>query len=274
MYILLDIGGTSTRIAISRSGENLDEVIKMPTVADFSEAVGAIENIVGKYEGAPVLGVCVGIAGPLDPDHSMTINAPHLPLWNGQPLKETLESMMQAPVVLENDCVLAGVGEASLGAGKNLPLVVYMTVSTGVGGARIIDGVPDVSRYGFEPGHQIISIDGEKFSLEQLISGTAIERRYGKKAESIDDPAVWERVAEDLAVGLNNTLVHWSPDIIILGGSVMKKIPLDMLRKKFKEAVSIFPNVPPLERALLDESVLWGALMTAKRNSDKSFQKR
>jgi hypothetical protein len=46
------------------------------------------------------------------------------------------------------------------------------------------------------------------------------------------------------------------------------------LRKKFKEVVSIFPNVPPLERALLDEPVLWGALMTAKRNSDKSFQKR
>lgn len=269
MHILLDIGGTNTRIAISHSGEKLDEIMKMPTVADFDDAIDAIGKIIGKYENAPVDGVCVGIAGPLDSAHSMTINAPHLPLWNNRPLKERLELITHASVTLENDCVLAGVGEARYGAGKNLPIVVYMTVSTGVGGARIVNGTPDVSRYGFEPGHQIISMDEENLSLEQLVSGTAIEQRYGKRAEDIDDPAVWERVATDLAVGLNNTLVHWSPDIVVLGGSVMKKISLDVLRKKFAETVCIFPELPIIEMATLDEPVLWGALAMATQKMKK-----
>ena len=133
-----------------------------------------------------------------------------------------------------------------------------------------MNGMPDVSRYGFEPGHQIISMDGEKFSLEQLVSGTAIEKRYGKRAEDIDDPAVWERVAADLAVGLNNTLVHWSPDIIVLGGAVMKKIPLDVLREKVKETVYIFPEIPRIEKAILDEPVLWGALAMATEQMRKN----
>lgn len=266
MYILLDIGGTNTRIAFSRSGEKLDEITKIATAADFDEAMSAIEKVIQKYRlHGPVNRVCVGAPGAQDALHSMIINAPNLPLWNGRPLKETLESMTHASVMLENDCILAGVGEANFGAGKNLPIVVYMTVSTGVGGARIVDGMPDVSRYGFEPGHQIISIDGERFSLEQLISGTALEKRYGSKAEDINDPRIWEKVTSDLAVGLSNTLVHWSPDIVILGGSVMKKISLNTLREKVKETVFIFSEVPKIEAASLDESVLWGALAMVKR---------
>lgn len=266
MYILLDIGGTNTRIALSRFGEKLDEITKIPTAADFDEAMNAIEKVIKKYRTyAPVNRICVGVPGAQDALHSMIINAPNLPLWNGRPLKERLAFMAQAPVTLENDCILAGVGEANFGAGKNLPIVVYMTVSTGVGGARIVDGIPDVSRYGFEPGHQIISVNGEWLSLEELVSGTALEKCYGSKAEDIDDPQVWEKVTNDLAVGLNNVLVHWSPDIMVLGGSVMKKISLNILRERVKETVFIFSELPKIEAASLDEPVLWGALTMVKR---------
>ncbi len=265
MYILLDIGGTNTRIAISQTGETLDEIIKVPTSVDFDGAMNAIDAVIKEKTKGVIDSVYVGVAGPLDVARSMVINAPNLPLWNGKPLRKKLEAITGASVTLENDCVLAGVGEAQFGAGRGFPIVVYMTVSTGVGGARIVYGMPEVSRYGFEPGHQIISIDGEKFSLEQLVSGTAIEKRYGKKPEDIEDPVIWEQIATDLAVGLNNTLVYWSPDIIILGGSVMKKISLDVLKEKIKEIVFIFPELPKIEKASLDESVLWGALAMVKR---------
>ncbi len=265
MYILLDIGGTNTRIAFSKTGEKIDEIVRLKTLSNFDDALREVEMLIKERLEGSILGVGVGIAGPLDKEHTKTVNAPNLPLWNDKPLKLRLEEITQAPVVLDNDCVLAGIGEAQYGAGKGDSIVVYMTISTGVGGARIVNGMPDVSAHGFEPGHQILVVNGENISLEKLVSGTALEKRYGKKAEDIEDERVWQEVVRYLSVGLNNTLVYWSPDKIVLGGSVMNKISLDLLEQKFKETVFIFPEVPPIEKAVLDEPVLWGALALASQ---------
>lgn len=260
MYLLFDIGGTRTRLAVSQDGKKLENITVFDTLQSFEEGIERIYeqmHIISK--GKKFNAIAGGVAGPLNQDESRLINAPNLKNWVQKPLKEELQKRLKAPVYLENDAALAGLGEATYGAGKDFGIVVYVTVSTGVGGARIVDEKIDRNVMGFEPGHQIIDLEGT--TLEAYISGEALKRKYGKSAENIDDPDIWDDVAKKLAIGLNNLSVIWSPDIIVLGGSVMEKISLDATKGYLKKYLNIFPQSPKLELAALgDSGGLYGAL--------------
>jgi len=103
--------------------------------------------------------------------------------------------------------------------------------------------------------------------LENLISGKAIEKRFGKKPSVIRDPKVWDEVALLLAHGVNNSIVHWSPDIVILGGTMMfQDIPIKRVIFHLKNILHIFPKLPPVKMAKLKDYVgLWGALALARQ---------
>ncbi len=106
-----------------------------------------------------------------------------------------------------------------------------------------------------EPGH-----------LEEYISGAALERRLGKKPEDILNPVVWEELARHLAYGLNNTILHWSPDIVVLGGSMIVRevgIKIPRVRAHLAKILTIIPPTehPPIISATLgDFGGLHGAL--------------
>ena len=89
----------------------------------------------------------------------MLVNAPHLPGWIRKPFSERLKAELACPVFLENDSAIVALGEAHHGAGKGDDIMAYLTVSTGMGGARIVHGAIDVNVFGFEPGHQYIDFD-------------------------------------------------------------------------------------------------------------------
>ena len=141
-----------------------------------------------------------------------------------------------------------------------------MTISTGVGGTRIVGGKIDKNAMGLEPGHQIIPCcneNGKIMSLENCVSGVAFKKRYQKEPYEILDKEIWDKTAESLAYGLNNTIVHWSPDIIVLGGSMMKKIGISIPRTVFylKNINKIFPNLPLIKKAVLkDLGGIYGAM--------------
>lgn len=281
MYLLFDIGGTNMRVAASRNGATFERMEKIGTPSrDFNEGITAFCELARSVAGdEPIDGVVGGIAATLNRDHTQLVHSPNISGWVGKPLKETLEERLNAPVFLENDTAVVGLGEASAGAGKGYDIVVYMTVSTGVGGSRIVHGQIDKRVFSFEPGHQIIDMTGsgcpscnlansnEKAvgHLEGYASGTALERRYGKKPADIpqDDP-IWDELAGFLAVGLNNTIVHWSPDAVVLGGSMMIKTPgvnIETVKKKLNDTLTVFPEVPEIKKAELeDEGGLYGAL--------------
>jgi predicted NBD/HSP70 family sugar kinase len=289
MYIFFDIGGTKTRIAASNDCLSFGEPIKIDTPKDFNAGIEEFKRIATDLSGGERIEYAGGgVAGPLDKDHSKLLNSPNLPGWIEKPLKEELEKALGASVVLQNDTAVVGLGEAHHGAGKGDEIVVYITVSTGVGGVRIVNGFIDKGRFGFEPGHQVIDMDGGVCPecnvskshpdgvghLEGYVSGTATANRFGKKAYEIDqsDP-VWDELAYFLAVGLNNTIVHWSPDIVVLGGSMMvgdPAIPLDKVMEYLKKELKIFPEHPILKKAeLKDEGGLYGAMVLVDQNRDK-----
>ncbi len=257
MIITFDIGGTNIRVSSSRDGKTLDDIVIEKTPQNFEEGVRLIEYIIKKLSrGEKITAVAGGVAGPLDSMKSMIVNPPNLPEWSEKPLKKILEEICDAPVYLENDTAMIGLGEAHAPTLKNKKIVAYITVSTGIGGTRIVDGKIDVSSKGFEPGHQIINFSGEPHTFEELASGSGIGRRFGKDPATIEDQKVWDEVAHIIAVGLNNVTVMWSPEIIILGGSVvLKRSPFlfEQIKFHFKKIHTIFNELPTLKEAELDD---------------------
>lgn len=278
MYILFDIGGTNLRVAASKDGETFGEPKIVPTQKDFDAGIRTLGALARELsEGEKITAAGGGISGVLSRDRSIFLRGPNLEGWNGGEIKKALEETLGAPAFVENDAALVGLGEAVAGAGKGHSIVAYMTVSTGVGGARIVNGHIDVSAMGFEPGHQIIdaggalhetSVGGRGVDLEGYISGTAISERYGKKPREITDPVFWDEMARLLAYGLNNTIAHWSPDIVVIGGSMMNTIgiPIDRVRAHLKDILHIYPELPPIEHSALGEvGGLHGALHFVKQ---------
>ncbi len=274
MYILFDIGGTKMRVVSADREKFLADPVVVATPKDFNEGMETLKRIIDNLRGdSPIEAIVGGIAGPINAEKTMLVKSPNLSGWVGHDIKNTLAEAYKVPVTLENDAALVGLGEANYGAGRGKDIVVYMTISTGVGGVRIVKGNIDESAMGFEPGHQIVDPDNtlcpncEGNDLEAYVSGTAIEKRYGKKPYDIHDEATWDELAKFLAYGLHNTIVHWSPDIIVLGGSMMKEvgIPVPLVRKHLAEIMKIFPTLPQIEKAeLADFGGLYGALHYAR----------
>jgi len=265
MYLLFDIGGTKTRLAITKNKKSFSKPMVFATPKTLKESAKLWQGKVAELTGnKKIIAAIGGLPGTMDRKKAVLLRSPNLAKWNGSNVKKVLENVVHAPVHLENDADLAGLGEAIFGAGQGYNIVAYLTISTGVGGGRIVNGKIDQNVLGFEPGHQIIRVDkkGKPESLEYLISGADLEERFGKKPENITNKKIWSEVEFNLALGLNNVMVHWSPDIIILGGSVMQaSISVNRVEKHLKKLVKIYSTLPKVRPAKLkDSGGLWGAL--------------
>lgn len=272
MYILFDIGGTNTRLAVSRDLRSFETPIKCETSSNFYDGIRIIkEHIQELAQGEKITAIGGGIRGPLNKEKTTIISETHLSDWVDKPIQKTLGDIVDAPAYLENDAAVGALGEAHFGAGKGADIVAYHTVSTGVGGARIDHGAIDSVSVGFEPGHQALDIDGtlcascETTTLEGLVSGTALEKRTGKKPYDIpQDDLVWDELASWLAYGLRNTIMYWSPDVIVLGGSMILGDPRILRQDIAKHTKRVLegkvPCPPILDAKLGDSAGLYGAM--------------
>ena len=267
MFLLFDIGGTTTRMAISQTGDSLDDVKIFPTNHNFSEAIVQMKTIADEFSKGEKYHAVVGGVRAYDKKRGQLFNQPNFPMWVDEPLLLKLKELFGDSVYIENDAALVGLGEAVYGAGKGSKIVAYITLSTGVGGARITNGKIDETMYSFEPGNMLISAkNGEVEYLEKLVSGTAIQQKYGKLPTDLEDEIAWEEITEILAIGLNNVSVMWSPEIIVLGGSVPQKLNFEKVNAYLKRFCKIYPEVPVVKRDELDEKGgLYGGLAYLKK---------
>ena len=276
MYIIFDIGGTNTRIAASKDLKNFEKPIKFKTPLSYEEGIKAIhEAIFEVSKGEKVAGIAGGIRGPLNSDKTGIVSEVILTDWVGRNITGDISEPFEASTYLENDTAIVGLGEVHYGGGRGHEIVAYHTVSTGVGGARFVNGKLDAARVGFEPGHQILDFDRSFFdaetlpTLENLVSGVALERVAGMKPYEVpQDDAVWPELAMRLAAGLRNTIVYWSPDVIVLGGSMIvgdPRIMLDDIRQYTEGIMKGFMPCPEIVDAELgDDGGLYGAMAMLK----------
>ncbi len=265
MNILLDIGGTKMRIAAAGDGDTFGTPCIIETPATGDEAVrNIVSNVRELANDNAISGIYAGVRA-YDRSKGTLRNHPRLPMWEGFAIRDALQKSFDTTVVIENDAAVVGLGEAIYGAGRGKQIVAYLTISTGVGGAKIANGRIDENAIGFEPGAEII--DGTH-TLEELISGSAIECKYGMHPRDITSPEVWKELARFLAIGVNNAIVHWSPDCVVLGGSMMNEIgiPLSLVEESLTKILTVYSTRPPLIHASLgDLGGLYGALALSKQ---------
>lgn len=275
-YVLFDIGGTKTRVTVSEDLETFLDVESFKTPINFDEGAEKICASIKKLTDGKITAIAGGIRGLLTEEKDGIQNDALLSKWVGKSLVKKLQVFGDIPIFLENDTALAGVGEALHGAGRESEIVAYHTISTGVGGVKVENGEIDLASTGFEPGHQILDIDrtilGEDITptLENLVSGTALGERFGTNAYEIpQSDVVWDELAEYLAQGLRNTILYWSPDVIVLGGAMIvgdPAISVDAIRKYTVEAIDGFVETPLIAKAELgDHAGLFGAMAILKQ---------
>lgn len=271
-YLVFDIGGTKTRVGLTDDLQTFIETTTFPTPKSFKIGMASIIKAAEAMQSKGKLrAIAGGVRGMLSEDRTGIDNDAVLSNWSKMSIVGTLTKHFKVPVYLENDTAISGLGEAVFGAGKGVDLVVYHTISTGVGGVKIEHGKIAEASAGFEPGHQVLDIDrtilGDDISptLENLVSGAGLEARLGMKPQEIpQEDMIWDELAEYLAQGLRNTILYWSPEVIILGGSMMigtPKIPLEAVRKYTVETLNGFVDCPYITIAQLgDDAGLYGGM--------------
>ena len=275
MYILFDIGKTKMRIARYDGGDEFYKPVILDTPLGFNEMIklfsSEIKKITKKEKIKSVVG---GIGAPLNKEKTATLSV----RWAGLPLKEKLEKAVDASVFLENDSAMVALGESHYGAGIDIDIMAYVTISTGVGGARVVGGILDKAYLGFEPGKLVIDSDSslceecEGSTFEDYVSGSSVEKRFNKKPYEILENKLWEEeLPKYLAYGLNNITVLWSPNAIVLGGSMIVGNPAISIKKTeeyLKNILAVYPKIPQIKKAKLGAvGGLYGAMEYIKQNN-------
>jgi glucokinase len=137
--IVCDIGGTHTRVA---KGDRIGFTtpVMYDTPQEYSTGLHMLEKVLRESGLDDVHSIVVGVPGVLTEQKNSLYSAPNIPLWVGHNLLSDIQRQTGiSDVRLVNDTALVGLGEAIVGAGSGYEIVAYMTISTGVGGVRIVN---------------------------------------------------------------------------------------------------------------------------------------
>ncbi|HYF04290.1 MAG TPA: ROK family protein [Patescibacteria group bacterium] len=276
MYIGIDLGGTSIKFGVLSPEGELISRSSIPTQADsgrehiMKNLENAIEKLLKEFPDTKSIGL--GVPGVVDSE-GVVYNPPNLPGWGVFPIQNILSKKFGLPVAVDNDANAAAVAEALLGAGKEVPYFLFITLGTGVGGCIIMDGTIWRGERGGagEIGHIIIDSNAKSIPgkgsfrtgvLEEYVGRTQIidcAKRYAAEypdsllhnfkdldipdiADSIEkgDQAAIECFKESgrlLGLGLATAMAILDMRKVIVGGGISRTHPLllETTRKTLQE---------------------------------------
>ncbi|KYH29062.1 MULTISPECIES: ROK family protein [Clostridium] len=276
-YVIgIDLGGTKISGAVADFDGNIVSQYTIPTKAEEGEEavlqriILVIEKVIEESKVAKdkIVTIGIGSPGPLDAKEGKIITTPNLPFRNFN-LVKPLKDKFNIPVYLDNDANVAAMGEYIFGAGKGTSNMIFVTVSTGIGGGAILNGkiYRGNTSNALEIGHMTLEKDGPRCNCgnygcaEALASGTAIGRlakeeiakgvktslttyenvtsyEVFKEAEKGDAvaKAVLDKALNYLGICIANIIVSFDPEMVIIGGGVSKGG--DIVFKKVQEVVN------------------------------------
>jgi glucokinase len=258
LAIAVDIGGTNLRMAIVGSGgkiikKNVAKTIRKGKSGSVvaEQIINEIKRLAGKNSLKKYAGIGVSIAGPIDYVKGASVNPPNMN-FAFVPIVGPLKYALGLSVSIINDCNAGALGEKYFGAGKKVDNLVYITMSSGIGGGAIMNNNLLLGKDGnaAEIGHMTVDT---KYNLactcqkgrghwEAYASGNNIpkffrawteknnlETKFPSTAKDIFETArkknkITLRFMEELGKingrGISNVVAAYDPEIIILGGAV------------------------------------------------------
>ena len=302
LIIAIDIGGTHIRAAAYEPDSTkpvahtkTKSLAKTPGV--FDRLVKTVEAV---WQEGRVSAIGIASPGPLNPHTGTILDTPNIPQWTNFPVASKLSERFGVPVFLDNDANLAGLAEWQFGAGRGHSDLVYLTISTGIGGGVIMQDRLLLGWRGLagELGHVTIQPEGpvcscgkrghiEAFSSgrgiahyveEQLASGRASSLKGSPSAREISAAAqsgdllaveAYERAANYLGIMVANYLHIFNPSILVMGGGVSQSSALFMnpfraALEKHIIAREFIEGLQIVPAALGDDCGLLGALAMAR----------
>jgi len=309
-YIGIDLGGTKILTAVADDNGEIIARVKLATETElgqerikkniFKSIYKVLEKTDIKIEKIKSIGI--GSPGPLNVEKGIIYESANLPIKNME-IVDLIEKETGINTYLQNDANTAALGEKVFGAGKEADDLLYITISTGVGGGIIINGKIYYGHTGNagEIGHMTVDPTGPKCGcgnygcLESFSSGTAI-KNMAKKAIENDESTLSKKLAKDqklsaklvakaaakgdqkaldifakagyyLGIGIANLVNIFNPEMIILGGGVLKakEYFLDRAKEEFKKRALKAPaDIVKIKEAVLEDEIgVKGAIAVA-----------
>lgn len=297
LILVCDFGGTKLTAAVAdtavfqQSTPQWHKLLRRPSPTNATAQTDrqlmlemARELLAGERPSA----VGISFGGPVDYKTGMVRLSHHVPGWKDLPLQQEFAQAFVAPTRVDNDANVAALGEWRFGAGQGVDDLLYVTVSTGVGGGWILSGRPYRGAVGMagEIGHTVVDpagltcLCGKRGCVERLASGPymaqdvaaakglANEQVTGKLvaqwAEAGDETAVaiLERGANALGVGIGNAANLLNPSRVVLGGGVTKSGERWWRLVRQAAQATALPEVEfdIVPAQLGDDAPLWGAV--------------
>ncbi len=253
----VDLGGTRLRSALLDADLNILTRHEVLTLADegvdatLPRVLNAIRAALPD-DHAAIEGIGISIPGPTNPFKGLVELGTNLKGWNNVPLARIVQEEFGLPTYLGNDANVAALAETAIGAARGCRHVIFITVSTGIGGGIIVDGRMLLGQEGYaaEVGHMQMVIDGKVTTLEKEAAGPALARKararmaageksimrelaegdlnavsgkmLSKAARQGDALAlsIVHEAARVLGLGVVTLLHIFNPEIIVFGGGV------------------------------------------------------
>lgn len=262
----VDIGGTKIAVGMVAESGQLISRLENPTAPIQGPEFGQkliidMLHQTSSEAGGQLCGIGIGCTGPVDPLKGVMGRIEFLPGWEGLNLPDILTHAFHVSTAIENDADATALAEATWGVGRGAKRLIYITISTGIGGGIVLDGELYRGADGSHPeiGHQVIDpagplcYCGAHGCWESLASGSALAQR-GKLATAYDvceaaergDASALSAVEQEgfyLGIGLANLISLFVPDIIALGGGVMQSSILfwDKINKVIQSTCGLVP---------------------------------
>jgi glucokinase len=305
LILALDYGGTKHTAAILAMGGRTwraHERVYSPPGADgdYDRAtmLKLSHDLLSRVEGQlATIGVSFG--GPVDAAAGIVRLSHHVPGWENTRLRDQLQAEFDVPAAVDNDANVAALGEWTFGAGQGCTSLLYVTVSTGIGGGWVLGGHIYSGADGMagEIGHIVVRpggmecVCGKRGCLEAEASGPAIAKKMWQRlqaqetSEVLKTSEVWnsvtgesvaqaaqqgdalaQQVMEDaaslLGTGLGGAINLMNPERIVLGGGVTKSGESYWRIVRETACAHALPQMRiEIEPARLgDDAPLWGAV--------------
>jgi predicted NBD/HSP70 family sugar kinase len=273
----LDIGGTKILAAAAGPDGAPLRMLREATPASLGEGLSLLSRMARECAGgARIRAIGASAGGPLDFKKGV-VSPLHQPAWRDVPLKALFEKEFGCPFAVDVDTNVAALGEWRA-RGRAPRRLLYLTLSTGMGGGFVVDGHlyrgaggehPEVAHQGVGGLSDPRCECGAVGCLEERVSGNGIRRRFGKAAEALTLEE-WALVGRDLGLGLRNLVTILAPDLIAVGGGVAigagEKL-LGPARETARASLRLV-SLPPVETSALGyDTALRGALALAQEQA-------